>query len=244
MTALSANLSVYFWSYGAPILALFFLLIIGFVSLRRRVVSVHKDQDFADEFRGRFIEYANSGGNNQDAYTFLMLNSPRMQGEMGSYGVYSSFIPPGGNYKVSNYQIIMNMIPELRRWIDSNRESMGTMFASTVDGYIKNIDEALLRYIGVLNERETTAIENLKNPFLWLRTGVGQAISTPLLILVYFGLMTGSTLNNLQATYLFKVLNACITILGIVSAIMTIVLGWDQTIEITKQSLINWTEKS
>ena len=41
----------------------------------------------------------------------------RMQKDMGHYGVYASFIPPASNYSVSNYQIIMNMIPELRRWI-------------------------------------------------------------------------------------------------------------------------------
>ena len=185
------------------------------------MVETHKKQDFVHDFRENFIEYANSGGNNNEAYTFLMMNSPRMQKDMGHYGVYASFIPPASNYSVSNYQIIMNMIPELRRWIDSNKESLGTMFVSTIDSYIKNIDEALLRYIGVLEEQETSGIKALKNPFLWLRTGAGQVLSLPFIILVLFGLMTRSTLYALQANYFFKVLSVLAVIVTLISGAMT-----------------------
>lgn len=230
-------------TYGLPIGTILFLLLTGFLTLRKRVVETHLDQNFADDFREKFIEYANSRGENQEAYTFLLLNSARMQQNMGHYGIYSSFIPRASNYSISNYQIIMNMIPELRRWIDSNRESMGTMFVSTIDSYIKNIDEALLRYIGVLAERETKAYKAIKNPFLWLRTGAGQVLSLPLILLVLFGLMTKSTLRSLQANYIFRALSALAVIITLVSGAMTILLGWEQTIEIAGQFSTNWLQE-
>ena len=81
------------------------------------------------------------------------------------------------------------MLPELRRFIDENERSMGTFFASTVDSYAKMIVEALLRYLGVLEERESAAVRSLKNPLLWFRTGVEQLLSAPLIILAWVGLV-------------------------------------------------------
>jgi hypothetical protein len=228
------------WSFGVPIGGTILLLGMGLFSLRSRLIEVRNKQDFVGDFRERFITYCNSRGNDRDAYTWLTLNSPRMQSEMGSYGMYEAFKPPAANYMIRNYQIITNMLPELRRYIDMNNESMGTMFASTIDGYIKAIDEALLRYIGVLDERECAAFQSLKNPLLWLRTGVEQILSTPLLILVGFGLMAGSAVRRLQSNFIFKAIAALATIVGLLSGIMTMILGWHETTDIIHLTLTKW----
>lgn len=227
-----------FWSYGVPLGTFTLLLVMGFLNLRKRVVELNKDESFAHEFRERFIAYCNS--NNSEAYAYLMLNSTRMQRDMGPMGVYASFTPPAANYRISNYPIIMNMIPEIRSLIDRNQDSGFGLFGSTIDGYIKNVDEALLRHIGVLKEQSYQAFNALKNPLLWFRSGVNQILSLPLMLFVSFGLMAGSTLRALQSNYIFKTFNALVAIIGLISGAMTIILGWDQTSEILGKIFINW----
>ena len=217
----------FFLTYCLPFGSFMLLLIIGFLTLRNQIVRIYKSLDFVEEFRTKFIDYCNSRGNDSEAYTWITLNSPKMQREMGAYGTYEAFKPPAANYMIKNYQIIMNMIPELRRYIDMSNESMGTMFASTIDGYIKAIDEALLRYIGVLNEQEDNAKKRLGNPLLWLRTGVEEILALPLLLIAGFGLIGFSTVRRLQNNFFFQIFSVITTVIGLIAAIMTIVMGWD-----------------
>lgn len=226
-----------FWSYGIPLGTFALLLVIGFLNLRKKVVELAKDENFVHEFRENFIRYCNSRGDDGESYTYLMLNSARMQRDMGSMGIYGSFKPPSANYTISNYPIILNMIPEIRSFIDRDRESGFGLFASTIDGYIKAVDEALLRYIGGLTEQSDRALNSLKNPLLWFRSGVNQTLSLPLLLFVSFGLMASSTLRALQSSYIFKAINALVSIITIVSGAMTIILGWDQTSKILENFL-------
>jgi len=225
------------WSYGVPLAVAVAVIATGGVTVLKRLIATVESLDYANQFRNRFIEYCNSHGENSEAYTWLTLNSARMQSEMGALGVYEAFKPPAASYMIRNYQIITNMLPELRRYIDQNRESLGTMFASTIDGYMKAIDEALLRYIGVLQEREETARRNVKNPLIWLRTGVEQILSVPLLIFVWFGLVSSNAVRRLQSNILFKAVAVIATLVGLVSGIMTMVLGWDEFGQLTAKFL-------
>lgn len=225
------------WTYGVPLGVAVAVLATGGITLLRRVIATVENLEYANEFRNRFIEYCNSQGKNSDAYTWLTLNSARMQSEMGALGVYEAFKPPAASYMIRNYQIITNMLPELRRYIDQDRESLGTMFGSTIDSYMKAIDEALLRYIGVLQEREGTARRNLKNPLIWLRTGVEQILAIPLLIFVWFGLVGSYTVRRLQSNILFKAIAVIATLVGLISGVMTMVLGWDEFGQLTAKML-------
>ncbi len=223
-----------FLTYGLPIGSFLFLIVVGFLILRNRLSAVYKSLDFVEEFRSKFIDYCNSRGEDREAYTWVTLNSPKMQRNMGSYGVYEAYQPPAANYMVKNYQIITNMIPEVRRHIDLNNESLGTMFASSIDGFIKAIDEALLRYIGVLNEQEDDAKRKLTNPFLWIRTGVEEVLSLPILLFAWFGLIGFSTVRRLQNNFFFQIFSVITTMAGLIAAIMTIVMGWDDFILVMK----------
>jgi len=228
------------WAYAAPIGSTLALLIVGFIVLRLRLSFLQKKLKFADLYRERFIAYCNSYGRDHEAYTWLILKSNRMQNEMGEYGVFSVFSPPGGHIRYKNYPIITNMIPELRSFIDQNERSFGAIFAPTIDSYANIIDEALLRYIGVLGDRELDSIQTLRNPLLWLRTGVEQILSAPFIILAWVGLIGSSAIWRLQGSYLFKMIAGITTIIGLVSALITIILGWDQTVDLTRSIFENF----
>ena len=224
------------WTYLIIFGSAITLLIIGFVSLRYRLFTIQQKIDFSGEYRKKFLLYCNSDGNDQEAYTWLILKSNRMQDEMGSQGIYSSFSPPGGRYTYKNYPIVLNMLPELRHYIEENRQSMGTIFASTVNSYARMIDEALLRYLGSLEQRFSEATSSLKNPFIWFRAGVEQFLATPLIFLVWVGLMGSAAVWKVRGSHLFKILAGSVTIIGFISGLITIILGWNETVSLVQST--------
>ena len=66
----------------------------GAVSVRLDQQRLQRSLDFLYEFNERFIAYANSFGENQEAYDWLVRQSDRMQREMGGLAILPSFKPP------------------------------------------------------------------------------------------------------------------------------------------------------
>jgi hypothetical protein len=189
--------------------------LVGFVSLLRRRRALKVVQTFAIEFRRRFIEYANSNGANYDAYHWMTLNANKMQGQMGSAGIMSSFRDPP--YTYSNYPVIINMLPSIRRDINdgllrSRSAELTVMF-----------DEILVRYLGTMQQYNEDAIGELRNPLRWFFAGVEQMVSIPLYFVLSFGLVTAGTVGYLQKTFLFRSFSALVVLLGIVASIISVV---------------------
>lgn len=231
---LTSESSEALWTYGLPVGGVLLVLVTGLITLWRQVTGRVEKLTFALEFRERFIAYCNSSGEDNAAYTWLTLNCTRMQNEMGPMGIYSAFRPPHAQFMLQNYPIIMNMLPELKRWFSEHRQGFGA-FGSMVDSYASAIDEALLRYIGVTQQTEQEARQRLKNPLLWLRTGVEQVLSLPLFIFVWFGLAGISAVRRLQANVLFKIISVVTTVVGLISGVMGMVLGWHDMAELIRK---------
>lgn len=217
-------------NYLIPIGGPLVLLWGGWLVLRSRKESIENRLTFTEEFREKFIQYCNDRGNDQTSYDWLMFNSNRMQNEMGVFGFYKQFSPPFANYMISNYPIVLNMLPELQRYFGEHRHSGGMLFASQIDGYAKGMDSALLRYIGSLNTWHSTAIQNLRNPFQWLRIGVEQILSFPILFLSWFKIFGSNSVDSLQGNIVFRLIAALATLTGLVASAMAIILGYEQTI--------------
>jgi len=131
---------------------------------------------------------------------------------------------------ISNYPIILNMLPELQKYFDEQKQSGGTLFASQSESYAKGMDSALLRYIGSLNTWHTTSVQSLRNPFQWLRIGVEQILSFPILFLSWFKIFGDSSVVSVQGNIIFRLISALATLAGLVASGMTVILGYKQTI--------------
>ncbi|PYI49942.1 hypothetical protein DLM86_31460, partial [Paenibacillus flagellatus] len=100
-------------------------------------------------------------------------------------------------------------------------------------------DEVLLRYLGVLDKRYKHAVNNIKNPFIWLREGVQFFVQLPISVLYWSGLIRYATYNFLTRNFLVKLLNLLIIIIGLVSSVVTIVTGYNPFMDI----FIKWLKE-
>mgnify|MGYP001187415582 CR=1 FL=1 len=221
-----ADLPISSWHVYAALLA---MLALGAFRAFRTHKALLANFRFANEFRDRFIGYCNSKGQDHDAFDWLIRRSHRMQGDMGELGIYGAYTPPFGRYRITNYPIILNMLPELRTYIE--RDFRNSFHDQTIDSFMRAIDEALLRYLGALEGQLPRSRRRLFNPIIWFRDGVGQVLALPLLLLSWFGLLGAATVNRIEATSLFKMLAAFGGIIGVSGSAMTIFLGWSDTVK-------------
>lgn len=208
------------------ILAVF---IIGFVQVYNHHSRVVKKIDFVGEYKNKFVEFANkyfqthdrysrSGDFDGELYVWLTMHVSKIQNYVGSFGVMS-YKPAFQNYMINNYQIIINTIPKFR------------------EGQVENfdvgaVDDCLLRYIGYLKEYNKDTFKNLRNPIVWFREGFREILSVPIFILSWFGIISNRTVNSIKDSLIYKVFSGLIALVTLASGVVTIVVGYDQTLEI------------
>lgn len=211
------------------------LLISGFIKIYREKKSIDKKIEFANKFIKKFQDYIESNGEDSSTYTWLINRSTKMQRIMGRFGLMD-YKPPFQNYYVRNHSFIVNFIPEIKREFRSAFSSL-SYSDDQITFYIDSIQEAIIRYNGFLEDIEVEKSKELKNPFVWLNEGIGLVLRIPLEILRSFKLLSGSTVNTIIDSFIFKVMKLIAFILGLVSAIITISLGWDNFVELIFQFL-------
>src|SRR5262249_47672434 len=98
---------------------------------------------------------------------------------MGSFGKYENFTD--GRFSYTNYPLILNLLPEIRRRFDDvNR--YGGLFREEITRYLRMVDEAILRYLGFLNYQLAHSPSQW-NPAILFREGMETWIASPLLLL-------------------------------------------------------------
>jgi hypothetical protein len=216
------------------ILGILTIVVIGFVLVYNRHSRVIKRIEFAGEYRNKFIEFANKYFKNYDRwsrtgdfdgelYVWLTMNVSKIQNYVGSFGEMT-YKPAFQNYMINNYQIIINTIPKFR------------------EGQVENfdvgaVDDCLLRYIGHLEEYSKDTNKNLRNPIVWFREGFKEVMSIPIFILSWFGIISNRTVNSIKNSLIYKVISGLIALVTLVSGIVTIIVGYDQTREFIKKIL-------
>jgi len=212
------------------------IFIIGFVQVYNRHNRVVKKIDFAGEYRNKFVEFANkyfknydrwsrSGNFDGEQYVWLTMNVSRIQNYLGTFGIMD-YIAPFQTYKVSNYQIVINTLPKFRD-------------GSIQDFDVNSVDDSLLRYIGYLEEYQKETQRNLRNPVIWFREGFREILSIPIFILSWFGIISNRTLNSIKDSLIYKVISGLIALVTLVSGIVTIIVGYDQTLKFINKMLGN-----
>jgi hypothetical protein len=220
------------WYY---ILSIVVIIVIGFISLLLRVRNLNEEHQQGTDFINTYREYCQSIMTQKEDYSLyqkLTMDAPLMQEKVGSLGVAHHWIPPFSRFAYSNYQLIINLLPEIRSKLRSSLYGWNSLVNEEVAGYMSTIDEVLLRYIGVLEKRQKFALNNISNPFIWLREGVQFFIQLPISVLYWSGLIRYATYNRLTDNFLIRVLNLLVIIVGLVSSIVTIVTGYNPFLDI------------
>jgi hypothetical protein len=194
----------------------------GLFQLRKERRSLETRRAFATEFRSRFHAYASNPEQEFQTYTWLIANFPQMQMEMGGLGTYAHFTD--GRYAYTNYPIIVNLVPQIRRHFD-DMNRYGNLFQEEINRYLRMIDEALVRYLGTLDYRLAHSPSQW-NPAIWFREGVQAWLASPLTLLLWFGVLSAGTVSRLTEYPAFKALAGVAGLIGFISAVFTIALGW------------------
>lgn len=204
-----------------PIAVIVTILVLGFISVKRKQYNLLQKLSFANTFLEKLDVLWRDRQNRGEIYTWLVLNSEKMQSQTGRAGISAQYRPPYANYMISNYYIIINTIHELRSWLD---DSLGIK-------YTEMIQNTILRHNGVLmNELEQLETQ-LRNPLVWFRNGVRFILSLPFYLLREFGLLGSGTSAHILASRSFNFLASIVALIGFISAIVGLVIGWDDFIK-------------
>jgi len=215
------------------ILILIVIALIGWLQLIYKSRRVNKKEKFAVEYLNKFKKYIESQGKDNDAYGWMIYESVKMQRQLGILGIMLNYKPPGANYMHKNYQVLMNMLPELHRTLNSDL----LVFSRLVSDYGQVLQEMLVRHLGVLNEDRNDIKSEMQNPFKAFRSGIQFVLLLPAYIVNWFGLTTDSLLWRLSRNTLFKIISGIVAIVGFISAVVSLVLGWKEFIIIVKSIL-------
>jgi len=200
---------------------------IGFASTWHGMFRLVESRDFAVEYLQKFQKFASTYEDGFDGELFYWLThrGPKIQAELGVFGV-ADYRPPAANYMFKNYQLIVNMLPEIR--------------SGVVNSYqIAACEDALVRYIGWLDDRIEESLARLRNPVIWFRNGFRWILALPVMILQWFGLIAEASATRFTSGPLFNFFAGMMGLLSSSLAVLAYVLGADELTRLLR-SLIGW----
>ncbi len=215
------------------ILSIIVIALIGWLQLIYKFRRANRKEKYAVEYLNKFKKYVESQGKDNDAYGWMIYESVKMQRQLGILGIMSNYKPPGANYMYRNYQVLLNMLPDLRRTLNSDL----LVISSLVSDYVQILQEMLVRHLGVLDEEKKDIRSEILNPLKAFRSGIQFILLLPAYIVNWFGIATDSFLSRLSRNTLFKFLSGVVTIVGFVSAVVGLVVGWEDFITIIRSIL-------
>lgn len=211
-------------------------MIIGIVDILIQMKKVSSDSYRINNFYNDFIKYSESGGSDYKTYDTLIKQSTGIQTLLGDTGIMCNYKPPYANYYYREIQVIVNFIPELKK---SFREEENRIYSSgeIIDFYYDTVRECLIRFQGRLAERHEDLVSQLKNPFKIFNQGIKTILNFPFYVFETFGIISNDTNKKIYSSRIFNLIGAIISILGVLSAVITIVTGWNPFINFLKDLL-------
>ena len=212
------------------IIAIIIIILIGLVSIIFELNRITDKYNFASEYLEKFIEFVNSKGKKTSEYNWLILKSEKMQSQLGRSGLIS-YKMAGSHQFIPNYPVILNFIPDIKSELDKN-------YILSVDNFnytINQVRECLLRHIGVMEEFKNDKSKEIRNPIIWFREGFKVILILPFSILNQLNLLNDHNYYKIKKSHITKFIASLITLLGFISSIMTISLGYVGFINLIKK---------
>lgn len=207
------------------------LVIIGFVANVINIRTCSNNYNFLVEYRDKFSKFIsdllNKNKYSNKDYEWLMSNSDKVQIVLGDAGIIS-YKDISGYYP--NYQIVINFMNEVMPLFSKG-------LIETESEKITWCHNAFLRKIGIYDEYIKKEIKKTFNPLYDLTNGIKVILGIPLDILYSIGLISSKSMAKIKDNILFKLLGGIISLLTFLSTIMSIVLGWNDFIDLIKEIL-------
>ena len=208
-------------------LLLLAVVLTGYLATLRRVKKVTAARDFAEEFLADLNTYGESQGADEDIYVSLTRRSNKMQNALGSQGILAQYRPPNANYMMSNVPVVVNFLPQLHQYF-SDEWLRGRPIAYETYSTIR---DAILRYIGTVEERLNVLYQEMRNPFSQLRIGIEILVMAPLDLLSSFGILSASRNEKIHKSTWTRLFTGILSIVTLASSVVTILVGWPTLIQ-------------
>lgn len=205
------------------------IIILGFIMKRIELSDIIKRVEFTNSYRHKFIELINGFMSrncfNQQLYYELTSDVNSMQYELGSDGIFAYVTDNLRGFSTSNYQLLVNFLPELRNAIN---ERDNGIIMNRINQSAQDCDDMFIRHLGTLKEAEKSIRKNLVNPFSCFSDGIKFIVSLPILLLHWFGFISDETTRRAKHNWIIKLLNIIVTLVGFIGSLMSIVMGWNE----------------
>ena len=205
------------------------LIAIGHVIKRKRIASYNKRAEFTVDFNNTFFDFANevftTRRMNSEKYNAVMKDVDKIQEELGMDGELKEFVDPLKGIRGRNYQLFMNIMPEIRYAV-SERDNIIIM--ERINQLMGVCEDALKRHIGNLERAIENEKKGLFNPITCLGEGIRWLVGLPVDILCWAGLYSAARSQKIKVSTIFKIISNIIVVIGLISSIVTIALGWDE----------------
>ena len=190
------------------------LAVLGLINLASQIHRTRSRKMFCRRFQQKLHSYMQT--NEYDDIKWLLLNSSKMQIELGEEG-FVSYIAPFQTHIVKNYPLILNSIPELRTDIEMGYSR------SAYDTY-SAIENVIVRHMGSLQITYELIRAKILKPWNWLFVGISLILSLPIKVLGEVGILSNKMVVNFTDHPLFK---GIVSIIGLIAALATIVKEWE-----------------
>ncbi len=211
-----------------PILILAVITVIGYIykiiKWKKICSRISFTKDYHLKFHNLIDDILSKQSLNQQLYGELTLDVKKMQDELGQDGVYAQMIDPLKGFKVKNYQLLINFLPEARNFLISFHNSILTeRFVQEANA----CNDMFIRHLGTLTDNESKMRKGLLNPFSAFAEGIKTILLLPLLLLHWFGFLSTDTTEKARSNQIVTVINAIVALVGFVGSVITIIIGWN-----------------
>lgn len=214
-----------------PIVIVVLIIFVGHIIKRVQISRIRERLRYTIEFNNQFFEMINILFDRRELdnglYRYCLHEIDKIQKELASDGIISEYVDRLHGIQGRNYQLFMNIMPEIRQMISFDN----WIVEERVRQLIGCCEDALNRHIGNLDRLIESASKGLYNPFTCFGEGIRLLVGLPLDILLWCGIINQNREQRIRTNYVYRVINNFIVLLGVVSSIVTIALGWEDLLK-------------
>lgn len=205
------------------------LLALGIGKIIYSAVRIQERIDFLTDYHNKLVAFLENP-EDHPAHIWLVEHMDEAQEKLGGAGIIDGYRPPYANYMLTNYQILINLIPKLH---DPHAIEPGEVTFTT---------DAFVRAAGLCKALQADYRKQFKRPLQWLTTGISLLLSLPLYILRELNVLSLRTYRKITSSSGFKKISGLLALVGTLETLSTIFLNKSATVELAHK-IIELTSK-
>lgn len=220
------------------IIAIISVCIIGLIRKLFYINDLNKRHDFLTEYNNKFVDLINkklNGSFDQEEYMWLTKNVNKMHNELGAMA-FVDYIDRLKGIKVTNYAFLLNFLPQIQQENYFRNSIMDKNFSDSA----KACTDMFIRHDGDLSEWKERSKKEIYNPFSLFGEGLKYILQLPINCLYWIGFISLNTASKIKTNIVVKLVNKMIMLLTILSAIVSMIVGWNDFVAIIVRFITNF----